>query len=357
MTDMDESAPPQDLVGHHEQRAMVEDSFSSGKMHHAWLLTGPKGIGKSIFARHMAASIIDHDDGQAGFFGDEAPFALAMDNAAPVMRQVMQKAHPDYLYIAPLEDEKNKSGAIKVEQIRALVPFFSHKSAHGGWRVAVIDNLDAVNVQGANAMLKIVEEPPEKAVIILIARSAGSVLPTIRSRCRELRFDNLKSEEQVQLLQGFLPDAAPDALAALSVFSGGSMGYALEVAQTDALDLYEASCLILAKPQTDASSLLDISGKWGAVKKKALLPIAVQAFSRLLSHAALRATGHQPQEALLACEQRLVAQLQEGCDALTLSNLHHEFVEKCANAERAYLDMPSVFMALFDKIHSLAHQK
>lgn len=356
MNELADDAIGQPLIGHQAQIARVEESFASGKMHHAWLLTGPTGVGKSVFARHLAAAIIAHDDGQAGFFGDEAPFTMQISETNPAMRQVMQMAHPDYLYLAPIQDEKNKSGAIKVEQIRELVPFFSHKSATGGWRVAVIDNLDAVNVQGANAMLKIVEEPPEKAIIILIARSAGSVLPTIRSRCRELRFQSLTADEQLLLLQGFLPEADAEALRQLGLFSGGSMGYALEVAQTDALDLYEASCLILAKPQSDASQLLDISGKWGSARKKALLPIALYAFSRLLSHAALLASSHQPKQSLIACEERLAQLLCDANDAQKLSALHDEFVDKLRQAERSYLDMPSVFMALFDKIHRFAHQ-
>ena len=356
MTEADQDIDFTPLIGHHTQIAQAEESFSSGKMHHAWLLTGPTGIGKAKFAHQLAAAIIAHDDSQSGLFGEPAPFSLKLDDTNPDMRQVMQLAHPDFLYLAPIQDEKNKSGAIKVEQIRTLTPFFSQTSASGGWRVAVIDNLDAVNVQGANAMLKMVEEPPEKAIIILIARSSGSVLPTIRSRCRELRFNALTQAEQVTLLSQFLPDAEPQSLAQLAAFSGGSMGYALEVAQTDALDLYEASCLILAKPQTDASTLLDISGKWGAARKKNLLPIAAQAFSRLLAQAATQAAGQIPKTALLPCEEGLISALCDSSDAVGLSELHHHFIEKLSAGERAYLDMPSVFMALFNKIHSHAHQ-
>ena len=356
MTDLPEENRYRAIVGHEAQIALAEASVSSGKMHHAWLLTGPSGIGKATFAHHLGAALIAHNDSQSALFGDAAPFSMALDDTDQDVRQVLQLAHPDFLYIAPRDDEKNKSGAIKAEQIRELIPFFSHKSASGGWRVAIIDSLDAVNVTGANAMLKIVEEPPEKAIIILVARSAGAVLPTIRSRCRELRFAPLSAVVQKRLLAQHLPDADEDALHQLSLFSGGSMGYALLLDQSDALDLYEASCLILSKPQAEASQLLDLSAKWGSARQKHLLPIATQAFSKLLHQAALHAAGHKASEGLLACETQLISYLADASNPLALAELHQELIDTLAKAERAYLDMPSVFLSLFDKIHSHAHQ-
>ena len=355
MTENEQGTNFAPLIGHKAQIAQAEEAVASGKMHHAWLLTGPEGIGKARFAHQLAASLIAHDDSQSALFGTPDPFRIALDDASPDMRQVMQSAHPDFLHIAPIQDDKNKSGMIKVEQIRELTPFFSHKSASGGWRVAIVDNLDAVNLQGTNAMLKIVEEPPEKAIILLVAKSAGSVLPTIRSRVRELRFDHLSHEEQRTLLSSHLPEADPQALSQLALFSGGSMGYALEIAQTDALDLYQASCLILAKPQTDTSTLLELSGKWGAARNKKLLPIAKQAFSRLLAQSALSAAGQPLPSGLMECEQKVITCLCGSSNSLALAELHDEFTSAITKGERAFLDMPAVFLSLFDKIHRFAH--
>ena len=346
----------QKLIGHRAQIEMAEASFSSGKMHHAWLLTGPTGIGKSLFARHLAAAIISYNDDQSALFGDKPAFSLSLDDTDPIVRQVLQNAHPDFLYISPLESDKNKSGDIKIEQIRALTPFFSHKSARAGWRVAIIDNLDNVNVQGANAMLKMVEEPPEKTVILLLAKSAGRVLPTIRSRCREVKFEALSAADSTQILTQFLPDADQTVLHDLAIFSGGSIGYALQVAQTDVLDLYEATCRILAKPQADNNSLLDVSGKWGGARSKALLPIAISAFTNLLSNAALKAANQPLPAKLLSCEQVLIDQMAYQATSHEISTLYSEVEMRLNGGARAYLDMPSVFMAVFDKIHSITHK-
>ena len=352
----------QPLVGHKAQQAAVEQAFVGSRMPHAWLLTGPNGIGKAHFAKQLAAAIIAYDDTQSALFGDKPAFSMGYDETQETVnqdtaRQVIQGAHGDFLSISAVQDEKNKSGAIKVEQIRSLIPFFSHKSATGGWRVAIIDSLDDVNVQGANAMLKIVEEPPEKTVILLLATNAGAVLPTIRSRCRHLPFDPLSLPDQMTILQRYLPEADDDALQALAQFSGGSLGYALQVSETDALDLYQASCLVLAKSDSKAHHLLEISSRWGAAKQKALLPIATQAFSRLLSAAALQSAAQNLTDAFLPCETELITLLAKSAPPATLAELHGEMHRALQQGTRAYLDMASVFLSLFDKIHSIAHQK
>ena len=289
----------QKLIGHRAQIEMAEASFSSGKMHHAWLLTGPTGIGKSLFARHLAAAIISYNDDQSALFGDKPAFSLSLDEADPIVRQVLQNAHPDFLYISPLESDKNKSGDIKIEQIRALTPFFSHKSASAGWRVAIIDNLDNVNVQGANAMLKMVEEPPEKTVILLLAKSAGRVLPTIRSRCREVKFEALSAADSTQILTQFLLMLIKQPCMIWQFSQADQSVTPCKSHKQMCLDLYEATCRILAKPQADNNSLLDVSGKWGGARSKALLPIAISAFTNLLSNAALKA-ANQPLSAKLS---------------------------------------------------------
>ena len=364
MNDTDPLIKAQPIIGHEAQLDQLLEAFNSGKMPHAWMLTGPSGIGKAQLIHQFAANIIAHDTAQDALFGDASPllFGAQLDN--PQYRQVIQGAHPDFLYIAPLEDEKNKSGKIKTDQIRELIPFFSHKSASGGWRIAIIDKLDDVNVNGANAMLKILEEPPEKAILFLICGQKGHVLPTIRSRCRQMSFSPLSVDIQTDILSRYFPEADKESLANLAVISGGSLGFAMQIAQSDAYDLYEATCRLLADNNASAQDFMAISSKWGTAKttQKQMIAIAKRAFSNILAQAALvsASSGHfnqHGQQKPLAFELTLISLLGQNTSPDIIASFYKSYLAEIERAEARYLDFSSVFLMLFHKIHSLAHPK
>ena len=361
MTEIDPEIKSHPIIGHQLQIDQLLDAFNSGKMPHAWMLTGPSGIGKAQLAQQLAASIIAHNDGQEALFGDPPPMSLQIQADNPDYRQVMQGAHPDFLYIAPIDSDKNKSGTIKIEQIRTLIPFFSHKSATGGWRVAIIDRLDDVNVNGANAMLKILEEPPEKAILFLICSQKGQVLPTIHSRCRQLTFSPLSVDVQSEILGRHFPEADKASLGNLAAISGGSIGFAIQIAETDAYDLYEASCRLLADSRASSKDMMAISSKWGAARgpQKQMIAIAKRAFTNLLAQAALRSASNQTdsENTLLAFEESLISQLSTNASTDDLASFYRAYLAEIERAEARYLDFNSVFLMLFHKIHSLAHQK
>ena len=364
MNDSDLAIKAHPVLGHEAQIQQLLDAFNSGKMPHAWMLTGPSGIGKSHLIHQLAANIIAHNDNQDALFGDKSPLALQPLPDNPDYRQVIQGAHPDFLYIAPNDEDKNKSGKIKTEQIRALIPFFSLKSASGGWRVAIIDTLDDVNVNGANAMLKILEEPPEKALLFLICGQKGQVLSTIRSRCRQLSFSALTIETQTAILSTHFPEADTQSLANLAIISGGSLGFAMQIAETDAYDLYEATCRLLSDSKASAQDLMAVSGKWGAARgpQKQMIAIAKRAFSNLLAQAAMfkassGAAFDNNQTKLLAFEETLISLLAENAAVDEIATFYERYLSEIKRAEARYLDYNSVFLMLFHKIHSLAHPK
>ena len=188
--------------GHLAITAMLAQAVVSGRMHHAWLLTGARGIGKATTARLAAARLLSDMLPSARLFGDRVP-TLDLDPGDPAANLVLSGAHPDFIDIRPSRDD-NKSGQIKIEQIRDLIPFMAHKPAYGARRVAIIDSMDEVNRNGANALLKIVEEPPENTVIFLVSSRPGRLLPTIRSRCCLVRMERLADDECRHVLADIL---------------------------------------------------------------------------------------------------------------------------------------------------------
>lgn len=182
------------LLGHSDAEKKFLQAAASGKLHHAWLIEGPSSIGKSRFAKRVAAHML----------GAEPVSPMSLD--APIDDAVVQKlnadAHPDLRWLSRRPDEKGKiKQDIPVDAVRALNQFFALKSGMNGWRVGVLDSLDELNRNGANAMLKTLEEPPENCLLLLISHGTRALLPTIRSRCRSLRLYPLSEDDTLEALK------------------------------------------------------------------------------------------------------------------------------------------------------------
>jgi len=185
------------LIGHSAAASAFVDAVASDRLHHAWLLTGPKGVGKASFAWLAAKVLIAHSTAGPSLFGDSVPPSFSADADDPVARRIAEGAHGNIRVISPEIDPK--TGAQKKETtiapVRALIPFFAQTASEEGDRVCIIDAADNLNVSAANALLKLLEEPPENTVFLLISHNPGRLLPTIRSRCRQLRFGRLSADE------------------------------------------------------------------------------------------------------------------------------------------------------------------
>ena len=180
-----------DLIGHEAAERALLESWNSGRMPHAWLLTGRKGIGKATLAYRTARFVLSQGAQQgAGLFGD-APMtadSLSTDPESPVSLQVGAGGHPDLLTIERSINTNTKKlrGEIVVEDVRRLTSFLSLTAAAGEWRVVIVDTADEMNRNAANALLKGLEEPPSNTLFLLVCNAPGRLLPTIRSRCRML---------------------------------------------------------------------------------------------------------------------------------------------------------------------------
>lgn len=233
-----------DLFGHGEAERTLLEAWNSGRLPHAWLIGGPPGIGKATLAFRFARFVLTQGAagaGDAGLFGaPEPPSSLRTDPADPVFRRVSSSGHADLLTVERQRGEKRDrlKRDIAVDDVRKIAPFLHRTAAEGGWRVAVIDGADRMNTSGLNAVLKILEEPPPGALLLLVSDNPGGMLPTIRSRCRKLTLAPLPEETVVELLGRYRPELAEDARPALARLAEGSVGRAMALADAGGLDLY-----------------------------------------------------------------------------------------------------------------------
>jgi DNA polymerase III subunit delta' len=218
------------LLGHAEAEATILDAIRAGRMHHAWLITGPEGVGKATFAYRFARRLL------AGLPGEDS---LALDPGNPVFRRVAAGSHADLLTVERVLNEKTKrmKTQIAVEDVRKINGFMSLTPAEGGWRVVVVDGAEELNPASANALLKILEEPPPRAILLLVCSAPGRLLPTIRSRCRRLRLTPLGDEPMGQLIGRYLPGLSGDERGRLITLAEGSPGRAIMLAEDEGLKI------------------------------------------------------------------------------------------------------------------------
>ncbi len=234
------------------QEAAFASALARGRLHHAWLLTGPEGVGKATFAYRAARRLLG-----AGAVGEAGH--LDADPDDPVSRQIAARSHPDLL-VLELETPDGKARRnIPVDEARLLPEFFSKAPASAPFRVAIIDTADDLNVNAANAVLKTLEEPPERGVLFLISSSPGRLLPTIRSRCRRLAFAPWSDERVTAFLRerGVASEHDADLLARMA---RGAPGKAMTLAAEGAIDIDHAAREILRDlPGRDDKVLLGLA--------------------------------------------------------------------------------------------------
>jgi len=217
-------------------------AWRSRQLHHAWLLAGPKGVGKASFAQAAARRVLAEAAGPPFYEPD-----IETPEDHPIVKLVEAGSHPDMRRLERLVNETTGklNRNIKVEQIRDLGEFLSLTPAMSPWRVVIIDTLDDLEASGANALLKILEEPPPNTLFLLVSHAPGRLLPTIRSRCRRLDFQNLGDDAMTSVLEAYAPDLAPAERARIVTMSGGSAGRALAFAELGLAKLEDAALAIL----------------------------------------------------------------------------------------------------------------
>ena len=287
------------LFGQSAAEAAFLDAFNGGRLHHGWLITGPRGVGKATLAWRIARFLLatpDADEG--GLFGEAlpAPDSLDVPEDHPVSRRIAAGSDPGLYRITRSVNEKTGRlrDQIVAEDVRKLNSFLHLSAADGGRRVVILDAADDMNIQAANALLKMLEEPPERTTLLLIAHQPARLLPTIRSRCRDLRLSSLSPADLAAALhQAGVEHDLPEALAELAA---GSVGAALRLTHLNGLALYEEIIGLLGSlPNLDRPRALklaeQVAARGAGDKLDLLFTLTDVALARL---ARTGATGQPP---------------------------------------------------------------
>lgn len=267
-----------DLIGHADAEAKLLAAWNSGRLPHAWLITGPRGIGKATlayrFARFVLADGKPEGESGGGLFGAPEPAAatsgLGIAPDHPVFRRMAAGSHPDLQIVEKGVDPKSgrEKSAIGVDDARAIGGFLSLTPSEGGWRLVVVDSADEMTRNAANAMLKTLEEPPPRSLLLLVCHAPGRIPSTIRSRCRKLAIAPLDDKSVTTLLGRFLPESDDATRIALARMGEGSIGRSLALAGAGGLDLYRELLTFAGRlPSVDvvaAHTLADKLARTGA---------------------------------------------------------------------------------------------
>lgn len=248
-----------ELIGHEAAEQQLVRSFRSGRMHHAWLITGPPGIGKATLAFRLARWIFAQAEGRR-----DGGSSLRVDPAHPVFRMVASRGHPD---MRILEREINENtGKLKqdiaVKQVREALQFIQLTPARGGWRIVIVDAVEDLNQNSANALLKALEEPPPRGLFLLVNHTLSGAMPTIRSRCQRLVLQPLPAEAVAGIAAKARPDLPAEEAAELARLAEGSPGRALALAAAGGLQLLHEMQAVLARlPELDGAALERLADK------------------------------------------------------------------------------------------------
>ena len=286
-------APPHpretfDWLGEDAERAFV-DALTRGRLHHAWLLTGPEGVGKATFAYRAARRLL-------GAAPDPASGQLGAAPADPVSRQIMARAHPDLLVLQRDTEDGKPRRLIPVDEARELGAFFTKSPAAAPWRVAIIDAADDLNDSAANAILKTLEEPPERGVLLMVSHTPGRLMATLRSRCRRLGFKPPAAHLALRWLseRGALD---PETAAVYLEIAGGAPGGAWRLAREAGLEMDAAAIeLLRSLPGGDGAHLPGLADRFRATAGAGLFQLF---FNRLGVRAQEKARSLASSRALL----------------------------------------------------------
>ncbi|MDG1207744.1 MAG: DNA polymerase III subunit delta' [Paracoccaceae bacterium] len=341
----------------------AEDAFlaawSTGRMHHGWLITGPRGVGKATLAYRIARARLAFEEGDGLFGAPEPPTMLDIDPDHPVAHRIKAMSEPRLFTLRRTANEKTEKlyTQIRVDDVRALKDFFQLSAADGGWRVAIVDAAEEMNNSAANALLKFLEEPPEKVLILLISHAPARLLPTIRSRCRTLALMPLGAEDLGWALSGAGVEDGADTKA-LAALADGSAGEAVRLLEGGGPDLYTRLVRLTAEaPGMNRPEMTAIAeacvGRDAAETYDMTLRLVDIMLSRLARAGALGPGQTEAAQGETALMQRLAP---DAYAARIWADLASEVTTKSTRARAVNLDPAGVILDIFFDIDAAARK-
>lgn len=334
------------LFGQEDAEAAFLAARASERLPHGWLITGPRGIGKATLAWRIARAML----------GDGSGGTLAMAPDDPVFRRVAALGAPEiFLCRRPWDDKARRlKTAITVDEVRALKAFFQLSATDAHWRIAIVDAVDELSDAAANALLKILEEPPARALLLLVCHKPAQLLATLRSRCRTLACTPLAPDA---LAEAMAAAGAPDGVsaAALTELAGGSVGRALDLTAQDGVALYDEIMLLLATaPALDrrrAIALAEACTGRGAETRYDLTLGLIETGVARLALAALGRAGAPVSEAEAAAHAHLA---RDPARAAVWAELVPQIEARTGHARAVHLDPAQVILDTFLQIDAAA---
>jgi len=352
-----------DLVGHDAVQRELLRLYRIGRLPHAIMLAGPRGIGKATlafrFARFLLAQGRRGKPGPGhGLSGAAANSGLMIDPDDGVFRRVAGGGHADLLTIERAWDPRRKRlrGEIIVEDTREIAAFFRLTSAEEGWRIVIIDGAEEMNRNAANALLKILEEPPDDALLLLVSHNPGRLLPTIRSRCRRLALASLPMAVTGQLLSRYRSQLGRNEAAALAALSDGSVGRALELADAGGIELYRSlTDLLVQVPAIDVGQLHALTDRLVRADAEDSYRACEELLARFLARlASAAARGHVGGEEIVPGESAAMQRLAAAADPPHWAGLREEIEDNFAAARELNLDKKQTMLGAFFAIEAMA---
>jgi DNA polymerase III subunit delta' len=321
------------LIGHSEAERAFLDAMRAGRLHHAWLIGGPEGIGKATLAYRVARRLLAQGPG-AG----KPIESLAVDPEASPARQVAALSHPNLAVLrrSPGTDKKAPSATISVDAVRNALHVFNTTAADGGYRVCIVDSADDLTIASANALLKMIEEPPPRSVFLIVSHAPQRLLPTIRSRCRRLLLRPLADEDIRAVIRTLGPpwSEAPDDLLAQAVALGeGSVRRTLEMLDEETIAFVSRlTAMLQSLPNLDLKAVLSLADSLARRDAENEYVLVLETVRRWIS-------------------ARLHAQAGEGAQRLApLVEVCEKVAQSAREVDVYNLDRRPLVLALFDDL-------